>query len=109
MIDEEKKAYVQALCQPDVIDSGVLNALLKAAEAVILNRLYPFGSTATAVPDQYATLQCEIAVEMYAKRGAEGQTSHSENGISRGWESAGISSSLLRRIVPMVGSVKSNA
>ena len=49
--------------------------------------------------------QIQIAVELFSKRGAEGQTGHSENGISRSYESADVSPSLLKRITPLVGSV----
>jgi hypothetical protein len=39
--------------------------------------------------------------------GAEGQTAHSENGINRTYEAADVSPSILRKIVPLVGSVMS--
>ena len=95
---------------PDTVSEEALTTLLQAAKGVILNRLYPFDhAERCVVPSAYALLQCEIAVELWAKRGAEGQTSHTENGISRGWESAGVSSCLLRRITPMVGSVRTDA
>jgi hypothetical protein len=45
-------------------------------------------------------------VELFSKMGAEGQTAHNENGINRTYESAGVSNSLLRRIVPICGGVK---
>ena len=42
---------------------------------------------------------------MISKRGAEGETSHSENGVSRSYASAGVSEELLREITPKVGVV----
>lgn len=39
-------------------------------------------------------------VEVFNKQGAEGQTSHGENGISRTYENAFISNSLFRNVVP---------
>lgn len=54
------------------------------------------------VEPQYLTTQLKIAMEMYSKAGAEGQLSHSENGISRNYESADISPSLLSNITPFV-------
>lgn len=56
----------------------------------------------TAVEPQYLSIQVQIAVELYSKRGVEGQTSHSENGIDRTYEKSDISDSLLRRITPVV-------
>ena len=54
------------------------------------------------VEDKYLNVQIAIAVELFNKRGAEGEVSHSENGISRSYEKADISPSLLSRITPMV-------
>lgn len=54
------------------------------------------------VETQYLNLQIKMAIEMFSKRGAEGQTSHSENGIARSYEKADISDSLIRQITPYV-------
>ena len=54
------------------------------------------------VEPQYLSTQLKIAMELYSKAGAEGQTSHSENGISRSYETADISSSLISNITPFV-------
>jgi hypothetical protein len=42
---------------------------------------------------------------MFNKRGAEGETSHSENGVSRTYSSASVSEELLREITPKAGVV----
>jgi hypothetical protein len=42
---------------------------------------------------------------MFNKRGAEGETAHSENGVSRSYSSASVSEELLREITPKVGVV----
>ena len=54
----------------------------------------------TEVPEQYGFTQVEIAVYLLNKRGAEGQTAHSENGISRSYEDGDVPPTLLRDIVP---------
>ena len=69
----------------------------------ILDRAYPYDTTVTEVPARYETKQVEIAVYLYNKRGAEGQTSHNENGINRTYESADVPESLMRGITPHVG------
>lgn len=40
---------------------------------------------------------------MLNKRGAEGQTSHTENGVTRQYESADVPSSMLKAITPYCG------
>lgn len=52
------------------------------------------------VEDKYLTTQIKIAIELYNKRGAEGQISHSENGITRMYEKSDISPSLISNITP---------
>jgi len=84
-------------------DERLLLTLLAIAEQKILNRLYPYHPEETEVPERYSTKQVEIAVYLYNKRGAEGQTGHSENGISRTYESADVPESLMRGITPRVG------
>lgn len=82
-----------------------LEDVLESAKAVILSRRYPFGEQPLEIEDKYKDLQIRIAVEMYNKRGVEGQTSHSENGVSRGYSSASVSEELLREITPKAGVV----
>lgn len=106
MTNAEKLAKLVVLIEPDTASDELLVYLLEQAEGIVLNRRYPFGAPEGAeVPQAYEHIQIQIAVELYSKMGAEGQMSHSENGVSRSWEAADISPSLLRRIVPMVGSV----
>lgn len=54
------------------------------------------------VESKYLNIQVKMAIEMFNKRGAEGQVGHSENGISRTYEKADISESLISQITPMV-------
>ena len=87
---------------PDITNEALLLSALERARLSILNIRFPFGYDEDQdLEPQYKGLQIEIAVEMISKMGAEGETSHSENGISRSYENAGISASLRRRIVPM--------
>ena len=107
MTNVEKRTALAALLAPDADTDEVLDAVLKIAEVEVLNRMYPLGySDSMTVPARYEMLQIQLAAELYSKRGAEGQVSHSENGISRSWPEK---SAILARIVPHVGSVTSNA
>ena len=81
-------------------DESVLSTYLSIAGNKILKRAYPFNSTVTVVPDRYAYNQVEIAAYLVNKRGAEGETAHSENGISRSYEDGDVPPTLLREIVP---------
>lgn len=82
-----------------------LEELLESAKAVILSRRFPFGEQPEEIEKKYYDLQLRIAVEMYNKRGVEGQTSHSENGVSRSYSSANVSEELLSEITPKAGVV----
>ena len=79
----------------------VLLTYLNIAGNKVLKRAFPFSDMAvTEVPDRYAYNQVEIAAYLLNKRGAEGQTSHSENGVSRSYENGDVPPTLLREIVP---------
>ena len=82
-----------------------LEDILESAKAVILSRRFPFGEHPEELENKYKDLQIRIAVEMFNKRGAEGETAHSENGVSRSYSSASVSEELLREITPKVGVV----
>lgn len=84
-------------------EDNLLSLLLETAGNKLLERLYPYDSSKTVVPVRYQTKQIEIALFLYNKQGAEGQTSHSENGINRTYENADIPESLLQGITPFVG------
>lgn len=106
MTEVEKLSRLRVLISPDTEPDDLLSYLLEQAGGIVLNRRYPFGLPEDAVvPAAYEHIQVQIALELYSKMGAEGQTVHDENGIKRTYEAADISPSLLRRIVPVVGSV----
>lgn len=87
----------------DETEQGVLSTYLLLAEQVVLSKAYPFDDIErpAEMPVRYDGVQVEIAAYMLNKRGAEGETAHSENGVSRTYENGDIPSSLLRRITPM--------
>ena len=87
------------------VDDAVLEDILESAKAVILSKRFPFGDYPEDIEERYTDLQIRIAVEMFAKRGAEGETAHSENGVSRTYASANVSEDLLREITPKVSVV----
>lgn len=78
----------------------VLLAYLAIAARKIINRAFPYNDEVTEVPRRYGYLQCEIASYLLNKRGAEGETAHSENGISRTYENADVPDSMLSEVLP---------
>lgn len=106
MTNAEKVARLKVLISPDTAETELLEALIWQAEGIVLNRRYPFGVPEGAtVPTAYEHIQVKIAVELFSKMGAEGETAHNESGINRTYEAADVSPSLLRRIIPVCGSV----
>ena len=101
MENAEKISMVKAMSGET--SDAVVSAYLSMAAQKILRIAYPFNDAVTEVPKKYETLQVDAAVYMLNKRGGEGETSHSENGINRVYENADLPASMLRVIVPMVG------
>ena len=109
----------------------ILNDCIETAKVAILNRRYPLmdwptrevettvettdeetgeittetvTTEETYVEDRYIDLQFRMAMDLYNRIGAEGEVSHSENGISRTFDSSWISAELLNEVMPYVGS-----
>jgi hypothetical protein len=103
---DERIERLAVLIAPDTASDDLLLHLLEQSEGIILSRRYPFGApegaTLSAIHEQ---IQLRVAVELFNKMGAEGQTQHDENGIKRTWEAGDVSPSLLRLVVPVCGSV----
>ena len=106
MTEVEKLAMLRVMVgQPNEGDwsDDVLISYLTIAGQKIINRAYPYDDTVTEVPRRYGYLQCDIAAYLLNKRGAEGETAHAENGISRTYASADVPESMLGEVIPHVG------
>ena len=107
MNDKDKFALLRAMVEQPADAEGwsddILNSYLNVAGQKILNRAYPYDDTVTEVPRRYCVLQCEIAAYLLNKRGAEGEISHSENGISRMYENADVPDSMLNEVMSHCG------
>lgn len=79
------------------VSDSVLQFYLDLAQDIICER-----RDTIDVEPQYLNLQIQIAVDIFNRRGAEGEVAHNELGISRTWSDADVSSSLLAKIVPFV-------
>lgn len=98
LTDKDKLIKLKAMSGES--DDDMLSAYLDLAGEHVLRRAYPFARGKVYVPDKYAHIQIEIACYLLNKRGAEGETAHSENGISRTYEAASVPDSLLKQITP---------
>lgn len=106
MTDGDKLELAEKLAGVEAADSDSSSLLadvyLPAAMWVILEARNPFDAelSESSWEARYDCLQCEIAVDLFNRRGAEGEVSHKENGVDRTWASANVSRALMQRIVP---------
>ena len=98
MTDSEKTVMLSAMTGET--NETVLSTYLSIAGNKVCRKAYPFDPSQTVVPPQYEIIQIEVAAYLLNKRGAEGETAHSENGISRSYENGDVPASLLRDITP---------
>lgn len=101
MTDAEKQAMLTAMTGES--SATVLSTYLTLAASKVCRKAYPYDPTVITVPAQYESLQVEIAAYLLNKRGAEGEKTHSENGISRTYENGDVPNSLMRQITPFIG------
>lgn len=100
-----KHRLLVGLGAEDSSKDSLLSIYLGQAEKKVIKTRHPFGSTDTQKSkalEDYEDNVDNIYVYLWNKQGVEGQISHNENGINRTYESAGIPSSFLSDIVPIV-------
>ena len=74
-------------------------------EKFIQHRNYPRHFTSEDIEKDLETHRSTLVmaiIDVFAKYGAEGETSHSEKNISRAYESAYVSGSLFKDVLPFV-------
>lgn len=104
MTDEEMAASAIALIGDSRFDDLVPH-YLSVAKGAVVSKLFPYDDKATweDVPDKHHARTVEIAVYLVNRRGSEGEVNHSESGVSRGYESAGIPKSYFQGMISKVG------
>jgi len=70
----------------------------EAARDVI--RHYRGQAKTDAIEDEYETLAIEMGVYLYEKRGVDGTTAFTENGVTRSFEAGSIPASMVSKITP---------
>lgn len=107
MDDSAKATKVATLLLPEVVTANSLLPYVELAQSIVLNKRFPYGYPSTqTVESQFEIIQCQIALELYCRKGAEGEIIHNENGINRTWKDAVVSKGLLDLIPPYCSSVK---
>lgn len=102
MTDAEKLVLVKSMT--DETDDNVISAFLSMAGEVVYNYVDPYRQSDTeTVLARYGGVQARAAAYYLNKRGWDGQTGHSENGVSRSYEAADLPESLLRELTPICG------
>ena len=102
MTDTEKLNKLMTMLDDDV-STNVANTFLEAAEKAVINLAFPFGDGSEVMPEKYEEEQIEIAAYLISKRGAEGEVTHTEGGVTRTYESADLPLALRTRITPKAG------
>ena len=87
-------------------EDDLLNLLIKKSEEKIRQKLYPYHPNKKEIPEQYNYRILDIAVYLYNRRGVEGQISHKEGDISRGYSSPDVPDEMVADIIPFVGVVR---
>ncbi len=105
MTNMEKVAMLTSLVKGDVVppDEETLTAYLNIAEQEIISWRYSLSNVSgvTAVPPEYEMTQVFAVLAGLTTSGAEGETAHSENGISRTFKHADMIAYIRAHVPPM--------
>lgn len=104
MTDAEIRAVVREIsgCSIEELSDVALTYYVDSAKEAILKRLWPLDPSASerSLPSQFSNRQIMIAVDLIQRRGAEGETAHSETGVTRTYRNAYVPADLLKDILP---------
>lgn len=102
MTDEAKIVLVRNMT--DEADTDIISAYLDLAGDAVYHAADPYKTMdKAALLEEYGGVQAKAAAYYINKRGADGERTHNENGINRGYENADLPDSLLREITPIAG------
>jgi hypothetical protein len=106
MTESQKRESIRTILDLDISEEARIGVYLTLAKAEIIS--WVFGYTdkdinACELPTQYDTLQINAVIAGYSINGAENQTSHNENGISRSFKHSDMSDYIRSNATPFVG------
>ena len=104
MNDSEKLSMIKSMLGfEDASEDKRLTAYLDASKREILAWRYSYSAEAPdEVPAEYEMTQVSAVVAGYSQSGAENQTSHSENGISRTFKYEDMIAYIRSHVIPIV-------
>lgn len=107
MSDAEKLEMIQTVMgipDSDTAEVERIEVYLSAAEKEILAWRYSLsGDQPSEVPSEFEMTQVWAVITGYSQIGAEGQSTHSENGISRTFNYSDMIQYIRRNVRPLVG------
>lgn len=86
--------------QLDFSDDDIYDEIENAFEAINSRRHFK-PTPSILIEDKYKNLAYELCIVSMVKEGAEGEKSHSENGINRTYYGSDYPEDMLKRIVPL--------
>ena len=106
MTDTEKLAEVKILINDSRVSDETITTYIGIATQRLLRRMYPCVTdiSSKTLPSSHDHDVCELASRMIDRRGFEGQTASSENGVRRDYGSVD-DEDILIRVTQCVGVV----
>ena len=106
MTEETLKAMIKTNIESSsdmTISDDVVNTFFQLSKNAILLKRFPYlqDISEKELPSIYDSLCVRLAVYMYNKQGAEGEISHTENGVSIKWENGDLPESMMSEVIPM--------
>lgn len=106
MTEETLKAMIKTNIESSsdmTISDDVVNTFFQLSKNAILLKRFPYLQDVSEkeLPSIYDSLCVRLAVYMFNKQGAEGEISHTENGVSIKWENGDLPESMMSEVIPM--------
>lgn len=102
MSDAEKLTMIKSMLGiTDTSMDALLTTYLTASQREILTWRYSYGEIPNSVPVEYEMTQIHAVVAGFSQRGAENQTGHSENGISRQFSYSDMIQYIRSNVIPL--------
>lgn len=84
-LEEKYNIFNKMLGGDEDVSVEVFEVYLRQARQKILNHRFPYGTSLVEVEPRFEQDELELTIVLYNLRGAEGQSKHTENGVTRHW------------------------
>lgn len=106
MTESQKRESIRQILNIGITEEQRIGVYLNLAKAEIISWLYGYTDkdiNECELPAKYDTVQVNAVIAGYSISGAENQTSHSENGISRTFKHSDMSDYIRSNVTPFAG------